>query len=812
MSLIDDYIQQGWSLVPVPQGSKGPRAPGWNLPAAAIRSSMDLTPFQGVGLMHAYSGTMALDIDDWMLTRKRIDIDALYAAPDAVTILSGKPGRGKLLYKMPFGLTLPTKKFEIDDVLAFELRCGTMNERTVQDVLPPSIHPETGRPYEWGGTGHWTRLPIIPGVVLDIWQAALKNERPAVVNGVNSSWSEIRNALFYINSDCSRQEWINCGMALHWAGEQTFNAEEGFYLWDEWSRRGEKYPGERAIAQQWGSFRTNKQVSVTLGTLYQIAGQYGWIRPQPDASTLFGAVKPAEPTDVMRLLRPSPPSIDLDLWPKTLAQRAREVSDGVGCDPVVPLWAGLGAVCGVIDAQIRLELLPDFKVPPVLWLMTIGEPADKKTPGSKPMLEPLADIEIGDRQRFAQDVLTWELQEASYKNARTAAMTFAGTPDFIIDKTQTPDIPDLPPKPIPLRIKVSDVTSQKLIHIAAERPRGLLCELDEMHGWVTKLCSRMSGEDRSSWVQSYESSRYDMSRIGAGDIRCDNLAVSIYGNIQPRVFDDNYHALTSDGLLQRFLPAVLDGTKTRLGNPLPACFTSAPAYDGMLRLVFSLQVQTYRLSTEARAVYRAFQVWYEDRKRTERLVRASGTYMTAYGKLEGLLGRLALIFHVIESPFNPEVSASVVERCVEIIKGYVIPVYRYLYDKDDDSSSTFDLWVTEHIIHHSDLAKISLSDIKKSARRPFEAAGIKNTGEQSQWVLNAMALLENRGWVARADDGSLEHRGTAEWFINPHLQTIFADHRKAVVQAKVDRESGRLSRAEHYRGSIIHGADLLDEV
>jgi hypothetical protein len=58
---------------------------------------------------------MALDIDYWdradaELQKHGIDMRSLYDAPDAVIIDSGRQGHGKLLYAMPFGLTLPSKK------------------------------------------------------------------------------------------------------------------------------------------------------------------------------------------------------------------------------------------------------------------------------------------------------------------------------------------------------------------------------------------------------------------------------------------------------------------------------------------------------------------------------------------------------------------------------------------------------------------------------------------------------------------------------------------------------------------------------
>ena len=821
--LITDYVNHGWSLTPIPTGSKSPGTAGWNHPASALKRAEDLPEGFGVGLMHAYSGTMALDIDDWLGTMLYgLDVAALYAEPDAVTILSGKPGRGKLLYRMPFGLVLPTKRITIDvpggptsghtkKHILFELRCGTVDDKSVQDLLPPSIHPEMGTPYQWGGAGHYTKIPLVPQAVLDIWHAAIVDVRPVRVEGVDSSWEEIEGALAFINPDCSRDEWINVGMGLHWAGEQTFNNEQAFHIWDTWSQGASlRYPGEREMGKQWASFRTNKSNPVTLGTLFHLAREAGWSRPVPDASTLFGSVTPATPTDIMQLLRPAPPPPELDLFPAPLTKRAYEISEGVGCDPLVPLWAGLGAVCGVIDARTRLELMPGFKVPPVLWLMTMGEPADKKTPGSRPMLEPLAGIETEHKPKFAQEKQEWEMRNAAYSKAYKGLLDFAATPEYLLG-AEAPAVPPKPDDPVSLKLTCSDITSQKLVNLAAGRPRGLLCTLDEMNSWVGKVANKMSGEDRSCWVVAYEAARYEMDRMGTGTTHAENFAVSIVGNIQPRVFYENFDNLAQDGLLQRFLPAVLRGDQTRLGNPTPDHLSSAADWERTLRVIFSMPVMTYRLSPEAYKVFRSFQGWYEKRKVSERLVQSSPTYMTAFGKIEGLVGRLALIFHAIETPFVPEVSAELLERVVALVQRYVIPVYRYLYDNNDASATTFDAWVMEHVIQHADTERVTLSDVKRHGRRALEKAGIKHRAERDQWVLNAMHTLEMMGWARRIDDGTGEHRGHAEWLINPHIETTFKDHRNAVIEAKQDIMETLRVKTGTGRRNRTHGVHELPE-
>jgi hypothetical protein len=789
---VDAYIRHGWSLVPIPANTKGPRTPGWNLRENALKAQGDLPPGYGIGLAHAYSGTMALDIDNWtvttsLLAEHGLDLDALYAAPDAVVINSGKPGHGKLLYSMPFGAALPSKKIMHGGITAYELRCATVSGLTVQDVLPPSIHPETLQPYHWAGHGHWTRLPIIPQGLLDLWSGMLAQDKERTIatdGSIDASWEEIRQALDAVPADCTRDEWVGIGMALHWAGTQTDQLEQALALWNEWSATAQtKYPGEREILTQWISFKTDKVTAVKLGTLFHIAKSHGWTRPMPDASELFSKIDipVMEPLSVMDGLRPKPPEMDLSLWPNILKTRSTEISESVGCDPLVPLFAGLAAVCGVIDARIRLELMPGFKVPPVLWLMTLGDPADKKSPGSRPMLSPLKNIEAEDRPRYGKELLDWEGREAQHASAKKAFLEWSSSTEAMLGGDQAPLVPDLPTQPVPLKITVSDITSQKLVRQAADRPRGLLCYLDEMNSWVRKLTDKSSGEDRSAWVVSYESEHYEMDRVGAGSIYAENLAVSIYGNIQPQVFKANLAALSADGLLQRFIPAILRGSKTKLGQPIPDYMSSAGAWENTLRLTYALPVQTYQLSTEAYTAFREFQQWYESAKQDERVLDSGTEYMTAFGKLEGLAGRLILMFHVIESPFSPVVSVDVVHRVVSLVRGYIIPAYRYaLGEVGGVITDTFDQWVIDYIVQISgEVHTIDLRSLKRSARRPLEG---KTDWQKDQAIMDAMLVIEQAGWAVQIE--SELHKKKVTWAINPTLPEMFKDYRQTVIKAK----------------------------
>lgn len=256
MNSASEYVAHGMALVPIPTGQKGPNTPGWNKPENVITDPEQASELEGnIGLAHAYCNpiTMALDIDDLpkargCLTEQGIDLDALLNTDDAVQISSGKKDSRKLLFRLPEGSSpIPMKKIvdpETGDTV-LEFRCASANGLTVQDVLPPSIHPDTRKPYEWAGKGNWRDLPVIPAALLAVWQSLLGSaatqSRVGRANADDSSVIQLppetiqhlRSALLSMKAD-DYDLWIACGMALKPLGDV------GRGLWLEWSLTSEK--------------------------------------------------------------------------------------------------------------------------------------------------------------------------------------------------------------------------------------------------------------------------------------------------------------------------------------------------------------------------------------------------------------------------------------------------------------------------------------------------------------------------------------------------------------------------------------------
>lgn len=271
--LLREYVQHGWALVPIPFDQKGPIAAGWNLRERCVVDG-DVAEYMdgNVGLAHAYSGTCCVDLDDLetasgFLAERGVDIAEILARPESVMISSGRENRAKLLYSCE----KPLPSFRL---AGLELRCASSTGKTVQDVLPPSIHPDTGKPYEWkfgDELGHWSVLPELPKEIRKLWESLITPETKIKAErdkpdplARDPNAQHIREMLAHRDPDAGYDDWVKVGMAIHheYAGEQT-----GLALWDEWSAKGSKYKGREDLMTHWRSFRADVENARTLNSL-----------------------------------------------------------------------------------------------------------------------------------------------------------------------------------------------------------------------------------------------------------------------------------------------------------------------------------------------------------------------------------------------------------------------------------------------------------------------------------------------------------------------------------------------------------------
>lgn len=176
------YIALGWGLCSIPRGTKGPTNKGWNNPeniATTLEQAEAMIaarPDNGLGLVHSASDTCAIDVDHLEYFRTcmeelGVNADELLAGAPRVV---GNSGRDKAIFRVPAGeafkthkLVWPPKTAGEKPTTIFELRTGAL-----QDVLPPTIHPDTREPYRWReGTEPWViGVPDLPPELVAMWR------------------------------------------------------------------------------------------------------------------------------------------------------------------------------------------------------------------------------------------------------------------------------------------------------------------------------------------------------------------------------------------------------------------------------------------------------------------------------------------------------------------------------------------------------------------------------------------------------------------------------------------------------------------
>ena len=291
--LIQKLVAEGYALVPIPRGQKGPVLTGWNCESHCLTEPAQLTEYpkeMNFGLAHAYCKprpTCAIDIDDYReakawLSDNGVDVDALLFSEDAVVISSGKKYSLKLIYRLEATeIKESVKIFSASRNCILEFRCGTKDKKTAQDVVPPSIHP-SGTTYQWYGHGDPLAPPSLPEKIRIIWDQMIEesNERrhhQAVKHNHRSiiesprQVATIQSALKYIDASCSYEIWRN----VIWALLSTdWQCAEDLAL--EWSLSAPEKFEEKAFWSTVASFSPTHESPITLATLIFHARNGGW--------------------------------------------------------------------------------------------------------------------------------------------------------------------------------------------------------------------------------------------------------------------------------------------------------------------------------------------------------------------------------------------------------------------------------------------------------------------------------------------------------------------------------------------------------
>lgn len=270
-------------------------------------------------------------------------------------------------------------------------------------ILPPSHH-RSGASYRWRDSR--AEIADAPQWLIDLVAqrdepAAKVDTSPATAD--DATIKRIGSALAHLNPDCSYDDWLRVGMAIHAMGGS-------FDLWDEWSACGEKYDAKEMPAK-WASFSGS---GVAEGTLWRMAEEAGWDNAPSSQVSLTStapspkavAVAPAEPEEEHPLIPASEPrlSFPASSVPGLIGETVSWILEGANKpQPEVTLLAVLGAVAAVAGRKYEST---KYRTRTNLYLCSVAPSGSGKDAPRKALDELFRDAGLHERHMGDQQFVS----------------------------------------------------------------------------------------------------------------------------------------------------------------------------------------------------------------------------------------------------------------------------------------------------------------------------------------------------------------------------------------------------------------------
>jgi hypothetical protein len=236
--------------------------------------------------------------------------------------------------------------------------------------------------------------------------------------------------------------------------------------------------------------------------------------------------------------------------PRDVRTFVEAVSVATGTETAFAALAALVVLAGCVGNRFVALIKYGWTEPSVLWGMLIARSGFTKSPVLKLVLQALVEIYKRDRAEFNEAVQEYEREVARFE------VDLAEWKKRQKEGAET-DPPERPKRPIEKRVRVNDVTIEKLGCLLEENPLGLLLALDELPAWIGSFDRYAGGKgsDAANWLSMFDAGSIQVDRKGnPKSLFVEFAAVSVLGGIQPgtlrRVFGV---AERESGLLARCL-------------------------------------------------------------------------------------------------------------------------------------------------------------------------------------------------------------------------------------------------------------------
>jgi hypothetical protein len=471
--------------------------------------------------------------------------------------------------------------------------------------------------------------------------------------------------------------------------------------------------------------------------------------------------KDADTKPVNLWAKVKPPSLTLGMLPGVIERYAVAQGRLTGADLSGIAASALAVCAAAIPDSNKLQVkrhTKSWRESARLWFALIGGPSVKKSPIIDAAVYPLQKIDA----------------EYSKENSEALKTYNKLSPE---EKKQT----DAPKS---RRVFLQNATVEAVQEVLKDNHEGLLYHHDELAAFFGSMDKYNGGKgasvDRAFFLTSYGGGSYTVDRISRGNIFIPNLSICVLGGIQPDVIRGIASECADDGLIQRFLPIVLQDSIVGKDEPLS---DDALEYNKLVRtlhkmsggvtLEFDDGAQKLRLELE------------QKHKDLEKCWAANGKLTTHIGKYDGIFARLCVLFHSIDhadGELPTRITEKTAQRVAAFLHGFLLPHAEAFYtdvlglaDNHDDVQN-----VANYILTHPEIKNLTHRVIGKGNRAMRRLERYE--------VDNVLDRLYSFGWVNQAADIRPGRRTDTIWPVNPRARSDFAE------QAVIANEQLALNR------------------
>lgn len=353
----------------------------------------------------------------------------------------------------------------------------------------------------------------------------------------------------------------------------------------------------------------------------------------------------------------------IDIFPEQVTNYMYELRDKLGCNPNYMAGAFLMAASICIGRSKSLIIRDTWREWCVFWPIIIGDAGSKKSPSTKPFLDPIRVIESNLYKEWTAKIKA-----------------------FSEDVTEE--------KPTQPRMYVGDATIEAYVQIHSQNPRGVAIILNEVSGLVKNSGRYSGGSDIEKYLSAWSYEDISSARKGAGSSSMlYDPFLNIFGGIQPKILTELMtDQLKDNGFWDRFLfvsgnfqtgkittEDVSDVTKNDYSSYIHGLYELVSETE-FIKDNGDLHVDFYRMDNEAAAC------WFDYNSKIEDMIsdtsELSASTKSAYSKMATYFGRFILLFHMIDKVYihgahklkEGQVSIDSVEKAIRCVKYFM---YQY---------------------------------------------------------------------------------------------------------------------------------------